>query len=191
MSAADLSPEPRYVLEKGVLMQTKLSIARFRVRMQTGHTFLGCVWILGLITGACWCNTVQDISSLMGVAARQNVSIVLLLTVTIFPLLLSAFAVYIRLPQLMIPITFLDALTVGYLLHATLLAFRGAGWLICLLLTFSDCFMRIPLFLFWFRYVSCPAHTLGRDLVCCVFFAVFICLLDRCFIAPFLTSLIY
>ena len=160
-------------------------------RVRSNCILLCFAWLLGILAGVCWAGTVQNISTLMNVAAAQHVSIVALIAVTVLPLLFSAFAVYIRLPQFLFPIAFMDAVWIGFFLLAVVTSFGSAGWLIGGLMAFSDIMLRIPLFLFWFRHIDKPAIALEQDFIYCLLFAVVICILDQHFIAPFLFTLLH
>ena len=77
--------------------------------------FLAFCWIAGLLSGASACLAAGDsLNSLMRGAAARPVSIVSLLGVTMFPFLLSAFAVYISEPWLLLIVSFGDAFVLSF-----------------------------------------------------------------------------
>ena len=77
--------------------------------------FLAFCWIVGLLSGASACFAAGDsLNSLMRGAAARPVSIVSLLGVTMFPFLLSAFAVYISEPWLFLIVSFGDAFVLSF-----------------------------------------------------------------------------
>lgn len=81
--------------------------------------FLAFCWIAGLLSGASACLAAGDsLNSLMRGAAARPVSIVSLLGVTMFPFLLSAFAVYISEPWLLLIVSFGDAFVLPLFLSA-------------------------------------------------------------------------
>ena len=77
--------------------------------------FLAFCWIAGLLSGASVYLAAGDsLNSLMRSAVMRPVSIVSLLCVTMFPFLISAFAVYISEPWLLLIVSFGDAFVLSF-----------------------------------------------------------------------------
>lgn len=114
--------------------------------------FLAFPWISGLVTGVVTSYFAgNSFFSLMRSVISSPVSIVGLLSAMLLPLLFSAFAVYISSPWLLIPTVFLKGFFYAYLCFGILLCFGDAGWLIRLLLIFSDTLMLPVFWMYWIR----------------------------------------
>ena len=148
-------------------------------------------WVLGLLLGAAYgYRADRSYVLLMRIAASSRMSLVGLFFALYVPLLLSAFAVYLKHPQWLIPICFAKAFLFASCGSALLVAFRSAAWLVRLLLQFSD-LCSMPFF-YWF----CMRNITGRNLntqsdflVCCVVVTT-IGIFDFCVISPYLVKLI-
>lgn len=128
--------------------------------------------------------------SLMRTASESCVSIVCLLPALLLPFLFSAFAVYISQYWLLIPIAFTKAFFFSYLSAASLLLFRGSGWLVQLLLMFTDCLSMPVLCWFWLRTCTVSRESVLRSFVSAALVVIGIICLDYQFISPFLVELL-
>lgn len=148
-------------------------------------------WFLGLLLGVIFSIAAGDsIVSLMRTAVSSHVSISGLLTAILLPFLLSAFAVFICEPWLLFVIAFLKAFAFSYLGLGVMVAYGSAGWLVWLLLMFSDC-CSLPLLLwYWIRFISGRKSTVIPVTVVLFFLAVLIGSFDFCVVSPFLATLI-
>lgn len=147
---------------------------------------LGMAWLLGMLIAVVTYSQ-TCISSMMHLAASDQVSIVSLIVSVLLPYLLSAFAVYISKPLLLLPIAFLRGFSLMLVLIGTTEAFGSAGWLVRSLFLFSDLFFMPFLYLFWRRSIS-GAPKDGRW-VCCAAGLILACL-DYRFVSPFLAGLL-
>lgn len=156
-----------------------------------GHVILlAFLWISGLLCGMFFISAAGDLfSSLMYAAAFCRVSIVGLAAVLLFPLIVSAVAVYMAVPAFVLPICFLKAFCYGCVLFVSSAAFGNAGWLMRILLLFSDSCMMVPLHWFWCRHLSGRRDSLKRDLTVCVVLAAFIGSVDYFLVSPYLVEL--
>lgn len=167
-----------------------------RLNLPTGRckvsvTFLASSFFLGLCAGS-WFSIQAGILIFptMRTAASCGVSIPGLLSANLLPLLFSAFAVYISQIWLLVPIAFWKAFQFSYVGMGVMAAFGSAGWLIRLLMMFSDILMLGVLWWYWLRALS------GRRgcalVVSLVPFsaAVLIASLDYSVISPFLADMI-
>lgn len=151
---------------------------------------LACAWFLGLFSGVLFSMSASDsLGSTMRAAAGGCVSISGLLSAILLPLLFSAFAVYIFKPTLLIPIAFLKAFVFAFLGVGILGAYGSAGWLIRLLLMFSDILMLPLLWWYWLRAFSGPKRRVFDTSVAAVY-ALLVGSIDYCVISPFLANLI-
>ena len=128
--------------------------------------------------------------SLMRTAAESGVSIVSLLPVIILPFLLTAFAVLLRQRWLLILFGFTKAFLFSFALTCVVSQYASSGWLISMLLLFSDILTFPVLCWVWIRVLIHPAEELLPKLsfvliplLCTVYF-------DAQFISPFLVHLL-
>lgn len=152
---------------------------------------LAAVWITGLFAGMYFgANAGDHYFLLMRTAVDTRVSIVGLIANACLPFLLSAYAVYLGKPRLILLVCFCKAVLFTSCGFAVLLSFGSAGWLTRLLLQFSD-IVLIPLFC-WFsiRHIQGNRTTLSKDSALCLFAAALVGSIDYCLVSPFLAMLI-
>lgn len=149
------------------------------------------LWCAGLILGVFFACQADDSTILMmRSAASAPVSISGLLVVFLLPFLLSASAVYLSQPLLLLATAFAKAFSFGFCAYAVDSAFRSAGWLMCLLLMFSDlCFLPVLMW-FWLRHITGNRRSADVDLAVCAAIAVCIGLFDYCIVSPFLAMVL-
>lgn len=151
---------------------------------------LGLFWLLGLLLGIFFTARADDsYFLLMRQAACCRVSITGLAAVVVLPFLFCTFAASVGI--WLIPwICLIKAFLFSSCAAALTVSFGTAGWLVRLLLQFSDG-MCLPL-LFWFsaRLYACNRDDVFRDLRNCLLFAAATVCIDFCVISPFLVSLI-
>ena len=155
-------------------------------RILFGFVFLG-----GLLLGALLAPyAAEDYYLLMRRAAGSPVSIVGLFASILLPFLIAAYAVFISKPVLLYAVCFCKAVLFSFCCRGIQLSFGSAGWLVLILMQFSDLCMLPVLCWFSFRHLGNGTHQLKRDfaIVCLIGFAVGI--LDYCMVSPFLVMLI-
>lgn len=115
--------------------------------------FLASTFLSGLLVG-CFARTSAEVDSVswMRGVLDAPVSIVGLLSVIFLPFLFSAFAVYTSQHWLLAPIAFWKALSFALAAGWIGAAFGSAGWLMRILLMFTDICSMPLLILFWLRY---------------------------------------
>jgi len=147
-------------------------------------TFFGCS--LGVYT-----SHTSDIISfhLMRMAVTCPVSIVGLTFVMLLPFLITAFAIWISKPYLILPVSFFNSFSFTLILCYTIVVFDTAGWLVCLMLLFSNIFVQFALNWHWIRFLSGTSVSPAEDLLICVFCALAIIVVDYFFVAPYLVQL--
>ncbi len=151
---------------------------------------LACVWMLGLVAGSAVFLSAGTVSaSRMPWAFSSQVSIVGLLCVTGLPFLFSAFAVYVSHPGWMLPVVFLKAVSFASVSLGLLTGFGSAGWLMRLLLMFSDLCSLPLLMIFWIRYLPGERSLRFSGIAVFLFCALAIGSIDYCFVSPFLAAL--
>lgn len=163
-----------------------LSKHLFRYRM----AILAFFWIVGLLCGVFFASAVKDfVFPQMRSFAYVRVSIAGLVAVLAFPLAISAVAVYLNVPVFLFPICFFKAFSFGCCLYSISVAFGDAGWLVRLLLLFSDSCMIVPLLWFWCRHQTGKRASIKRDLAVCTSFAALIGVTDYYLVSPYLVEL--
>jgi len=149
------------------------------------------LWVLGLVSGMILqlCSGGFFPSLMLGIPLG-SVSIVSLFTSVFLPFLFSAFAVYISQPLLLHFIAFWKAFAFSFVSTGMVICFGSSGWLIRLLLMFSD-WVTMPI-LFWYLHChdSSAYHFSGIEFfVICV---LILCIgsFDYVYILPFMAGMI-
>ena len=149
---------------------------------------LACSWILGLLLGTLTARSIPaELSPLVG--SFQNQSPISLVTVMLFPVLVSFLVVYMGHSWLLPLIAFLKSFSFAYVSWVLTKDFRLASWLIHLLTMFSDCLSLPLLWWFWCRLLKSDKPSLFAMSLLMTFAIVTISILDHRFIAPILSSL--
>jgi hypothetical protein len=148
------------------------------------------LFFIGMFCGFIFANCSDSFVSLMRQAASCPVTIVGLFAVLFLPFLLTAFAVLISCPAAVLLLAFGKAFLVGACSAACVLTFGGSGWLIRMLLLFSD-FASIPvLYWLWLQCFSRENRCMIYSFLITFTALVVIGSIDFCVIAPFLASVI-
>lgn len=151
--------------------------------------FLACAWVSGLVLGAVL--PANDfLVSAMRRAAAGPVSITGLLAAILLPFLFSAFAVYSSEFWLLIPIAFIKAFLFSFSGAAVIYSFGQSGWLVRLLLIFSDSLMLPFLWWYWLQALSFGKTRFLFNSICVLIAAFIIGSLDFTVISPFLVKVL-
>lgn len=151
---------------------------------------LGAFWVFGLTLGALTAHGCDGIiQPLIRESAGLTPSLIGLCCATFFPFLLSAFAVSLSEPWLLLVISTCKAFSFSFCAVGVSLAFGQSGWLVRFLFLFSD-LLQLPLLCwYWLRHIKGSAN--GRwDIPFCTVSLTAIGVLDYAVIAPFLASVI-
>ena len=117
-------------------------------------TILALFWTVGLICGfLVFLCADESVSSLMRRAVASPVSIVSLLISLLFPFLLSALAVFLSKPRLLLIIAFCKAFLLMYVTVCVRSAFGSAGWLVQALYMASDILTLPLLYRYWLQHI--------------------------------------
>ena len=152
--------------------------------------FLAFAFISGLLMGCVIQLSAEfDSYSWMRGTPDAPVSIVGLLSVILLPFLFSAFAVYSSQRWLLIPIAFCKALSFALVACGIGAAYGSAGWLMRILLMFTDIFSLPLLVLFWVRYCGGERRLTLHSVF--TYFTAAACIgsIDFFVISPFLAGL--
>lgn len=146
----------------------------------------------GLILGF-WISGRNEVTYLLltRMAPLLHVSVPGLVACVYLPFLFAVFAVFLSRSWLLVPICFGKMFLYSWCGCSTVSAFGPAGWLVQLLLQFSDT-LSLPL-LCWFciRNIDGRADTATRDFLICSLCVLIVGITDLCAVSPFLASLIY
>lgn len=146
-------------------------------------------WYIGFCGGALAAAAAGNLTSLMRAYCDSSVSIVGLLIVPFFPFLLSAVAVYFSCTWLLYSTALGKMFCFGFCACAVSGTFGNAGWLICLLLLFTDFFTMPVLCWFQLRYTDTNKKKFWTDVFICVFWFAAVCIADRIWIMPLLRDI--
>ena len=166
---------------------SQYSIASRRSSCKLILTFL---WVIGFVCGCLCAACADNFTSLMRACCTAGVSIVGLFFVPFLPFLISAAAVYCSAPLFVYLTGFCKSILLGFCVCTVYSGFPGGGWLVSLLLLFTDV-LTVPM-LIWFQCcaVSNPCRgTFKRGILTFAWFAV-VSAVDYFWIAPLLRDII-
>ena len=149
------------------------------------------LFLLGIVAGAGIATQVR--SSLyvwIYSAGCSGVSFLGLAVVLLLPLLVSFSAFYFDAPILVLPIVFLKASVFSFCSCCVLFAYGDAGWLVRLLMLFSDSVMLGVLCWYWLQHLDCKRFELKQNTILCLLVAVMIGITDYMYISPFTAMLL-
>ena len=151
---------------------------------------LAFCWCAGLLTGCYFANCAGNTHySMMRRAASCSVSIAGLVVV-LLPFLFSAFAVYLSKTWLFLPLSFFKAFRFAYLAGIVSASYGSAGWLIRLLLFFTDGLEIAVLLWIWFRWIGEGTKQAIREITGGAILCVMVWIMDYFVVSPFLGKLI-
>ncbi len=151
---------------------------------------LAFCWFAGLLTGCFFADHAGNIHvSLMRRAVSSSVTIAGLVVV-LLPFLFSALAVCLSKTWLFLPICFLKSFQFAYLGGLVNISFGNAGWLIRLLLLFTDGWVIPVLLWIWFRWIGAGGRQAVRQIAVCAVFCAVVWSIDYFVVSPFLGMLI-
>ena len=130
------------------------SIDSFSFR-KNSKLFLAFSWILGLGAGGLAFRYAGDILLfLMPLAVHSQLSIFGLILSISFPFLLSAFALIVSCPVLLLPVCFCKAFLYSYLVCGVFACYGSCGWLIRWLLLFTDSVSAGIFYIYAVRHIT-------------------------------------
>lgn len=158
---------------------------------KTSPWLLALSWFLGMLLGVPAALAASEfLVPMMHESVQCSVSITGLLASTLLPFLLSAYAVSLSEPWLLLIISALKAFGFSYCACGVSLAFGQSSWLVRFLFLFSDHCLIPVLYLYWLRHIHGQTKTSVWELPACIGAALLVGSIDYCLIAPFLVSLI-
>ena len=166
-------------------MHNSHSFSRCREALP-GMLFLG-VWVIGLVFGfvVAMAIPVENLS-LIRTIRNSGVSFAGLAVSVLLPFAVSVVAAWLRLPLIILPVTFVKAFAYSFCATGLMLSFGDAGWLIYKLYLFSDSCMCIGFIWFWNRNICQITDGWKRDAVPYLLLSVFVFCIDFSFVIPLL-----
>ena len=159
-------------------------------RCHSCKMILAFLWGIGFVCG-CTCAASTDIFvSLMRACCVAGVSIVGLFFVPFLPFLISAAAVYYSAPLIVYLTGLWKSFLFGFCICAVWFCFSGGGWLVSLLLLFTDV-LTVPT-LFWFQChaVINPGKTTFKCGILAILWFAAVSAVDYFWIVPLLRDII-
>ena len=151
---------------------------------------LAFLWVVGFVCG-CSCAACSDnLVSLMRACCNAGVSIVGLFFVPFLPFLITAAAVYCSAPLFVFLTGLCKSFLLGFCICAVYSGFSGGGWLVCLLLLFTDILTAPVLLWFQLRAVPGPGKNIRKCGVLAVAWFAAVSAADHIWIAPLLREII-
>ena len=153
--------------------------------------FLALSWLLGLgLGGLVFRYAGAPLLSLMPLAVNNQLSIVSLFLSTSLPFLLCAFGVHLLQPWLVMTVCFGKALLYGFLVCGVFAAFGSYGWLIRLLLLFTDSLACVLLYGYAHRHITAVFPAPLWSLTFCELAIGLFVYLDFSYVSPLLRQLL-
>lgn len=183
--------EPPCSLRRGIDLAQRFQAALSHFWRKYCRLFLALFWLSGFLCGM-WAFLSREsvVSGLIGEAAAGSLSIVGLVLVTFFPFILSAFAVSLSWPVWILPISFCKAFLFSFVSFGIWRFYGSAGWLIHLLLMFSDLVAVPVLYGFWLRHISGEQSIRRWELIGALALCILLGSIEYCILSPLLGRLI-
>ncbi len=147
-------------------------------------------WLAGLTTGALFAHLNSFDITWMHSVFSSRISVIGFLMMLIAPFLLSTLFFRLSLPALVVPLAFIKAFSYSWCSGCIMICFHSAGWLLRLLLLFTDTFVAVILIWYWYRNVNSRVERLKNDTLISLIFTLLIGCIDCCVISPFGISLL-
>ena len=152
---------------------------------------LALLWVAGIVAGVRFAYHNNNVSSVIVVQySQQRASLVLLLLLQGIPLLLIGLATW-RCWQICVAgLFFLRMFAFGLTAGAVYLAFSSAGWLVCVLLLFSQIATMVPLVWLTIKKVRGEFRLYSSAFVFVCVVSVMLVIFDYYWVSPFLSLLL-
>ena len=124
-------------------------------------------------------------------APSLHVSVFGLVACVYLPFLFAALAVFLSHPSLLPLICFTKMCLYSWCGCSMVSAFGSAGWLVQMLIQFSDNLSLPVLCWFCIRHTDSRVDFIRRDFLICTLWVLIVGITDLCAVSPYLASLIY
>ena len=149
---------------------------------------LACSWIIGLVSGL-WAVRYVDFDLFGLENFFHSYTPLSVFSVALLPVLISVLVVFTEQFWLLLPISFLKAFSFAYVGSLVGSGYGSAGWLVQMLLMFSDCISLPFIWWFWCRILKSTEQITFSSILPIALVAVSIGALDFKVISPFLSLL--
>ena len=147
-------------------------------------------WVSGILLGICATDAADSVVvSLMPRFCLISVSIIGILLRNLFFLMITAFAVFLSKPLLLLPAAFIRAFLLSYFLSAIVLAWQGDAWLI-VLFSCTSLLSACTFLWFWFHQISRVSVSVKHEFIACVLVLGILGILEYFVTSPLLLSLL-
>ena len=151
---------------------------------------LSFLWCFGFCCGGFTAARADNLASLMLTCCNSGVSIVGLFFVPFLPFLISAAAIYCSAPLILFLTGFCKSFLLGFCVTAVYLVFSAGGWLICLLLLFTDLLSVPALLRFQLACFGGNNRRLLRNGICTLLWFLAVAAADHIWVLPLLREII-
>ena len=164
----------------------------FHRQFRKRHLFLlAFIWLTGLLCGVGLSGLAGDsYFSLMRSASTCPVSIVSLLSISLLPFLLSGFYVYLHSFGFLAGLCFIKGCLFAFVSMGLFLSYDSAGWLLRLLMMFSDLCCLVPLWRCWVQLLFRSDRGSLKPVFLGSLLAAGIVSLDYLYVLPLLAKLV-
>ena len=153
--------------------------------------FIAFLWCLSISTGYIMAFVSKgEVVRLFFAIGNGSSSVIGLFFATIFPFLLSAVVVSLGALNCIFLLLFVKGVAVGLFSAGLLFSFSSAGWIVCLLLSFSEMFGLVPMLWFWISsFMQDSKASVRRTFLRCMCVLLALVFVDIVFISPLALSL--
>lgn len=163
-----------------------------RIQCKESVILLSFLWLIGLVCGLYFASSLDySLFEPFYVASYTRPSFSGILVVTILPIAVTAIAAYFSAPVLIYTLCIFKAFSFSFGLCGVISVFGYSGWLIRLLLLFSDSCMAVLLLWLWCRILSLKHYTVHRDLLICTAISAAVGTVDYFLVSPYLEILMH
>lgn len=152
--------------------------------------FLAMSWVTGLLAGLVLSsNLFAEICELVPFAIASPFSFAGIILATSIPFLLTVFVLHISKPFFLLPISLVKGILFSFNSFLFLFYYHSSGWLIRILIMFSDLITLPILWFLWLQSESNFGNSITGILLVLFAFVFLTCLFDYVAVAPFLAML--
>ena len=166
-------------------------LLKFLKRLPLHTVILLACWCVFLFFGIYTAHRVNTTySSMMHAFINSRMSIVSLTCVAFLPFLYSMVAFRLNQFYLLIPVVCIKAYAFGFICSLICVLFGTAGWLMRLLLVFTDSILVIPLLCYWCVNTLSSGKTRYSEIWSYIFLLLISVSIEYSFISPILAKLL-
>lgn len=146
------------------------------------------LWVLGLGIGYL-CSLHIEYKLQLDSALSIPLTLLGSFVIRVFPLILSGVALLFRARFVLFPLSFLKSYCLAFSLGCVSGHFGSAGWLICVMLLFSDFFASASLLWLWIRFFKRFHFGIWIDYITVFLFNILVAFFDSYVVSLFVSAL--